>query len=556
MMKKYGFWVALFCFLQLLPAAAQTFIEAGEVSGSWTRHGSPYIINGTITIPSGSELVIEPGVMISFAGHYKFEILGKLIATGNVTDSIIFTAADPKQGWHGLRFLNTITAEQDTSRLQYCRIEFGRVFGDCPDNRGGAVYAELARLNIRNCLIRYNRAVSGAADWGGGAIYLEKTNAVVADNLITMNYSGHDGGGIYCSFCNPKIIRNTVTGNQAAYRGGGIAVFTFSSPAIQNNIITNNTAADHGGGINISGGNPLVQHNYIEENQAGTGGGGISCYLSNARIINNQIVSNKAGSGGALDFRGSSPSVFANTVCNNQATGNGSGISNSFEMAGLPVYSNPVLTSNIIFYNTGGQGSQIWSASGCEPFVSYCAIENMNGEGISGGMNDSGANTEQSPLFISLGENPWMLSSNSPCVDAGPSELSGTFWPDCDLGGCVRVWDGNGDQLAVIDIGAWEFGSQPLGTEEANPVKKGVFSCIPCPNPAGESVSLLINTPQPGEINIIITLTDGRVLLRTSAYVSEEDHRQIISLSRLPTGVYIYEVYYMGHRLSGRLVHL
>lgn len=554
-MKRYCLWVVLLICVQLLPVAAQTVIEAGDVSGVWTKHGSPYLINGKISIPSGSELIIQSGVKVSFTGHYKFEVQGKLIAIGTPSDSIIFTAADPKQGWHGLRFLNTITTEQDTSRLSYCRIEFGRVLGDCPDNRGGAIYAEFARLVVSNCLLRYNRAVSGAADWGGGAIYCEKTNAIISDNLITMNYSGHDGGGIYCSFSSPKIQRNIITGNEAAFRGGGIAVFTFSSPIILNNIISNNTAANHGGGVYISGGNALVQHNFIEENQAASGGG-ISCYLSNTKIINNQIAMNIAGTGGAICNRGSSPVVISNTICENLANDNGGGISNSFEMVGVPVYSTPTLSSNIIFYNLGGQGSQIWSAAGCEPFVSYCAIEDINGEGIYGGMNDSGDNIDQSPQFINLGENPWTLSNNSPCIDAGPTELSGTFWPSCDLGGCVRVWDGNGDQDAVIDIGAWEFGSQPLGTEEAHPAKKGVFSCIPCPNPAGESISFLINTPKLGEINILLTQTDGRIILKTSAYVSEKDHRQIISLSKLPAGIYLYEVYYMGQRLSGRFIHL
>lgn len=555
-MKWLRYWVVLLCCLPGIAGSAQTIIEAGEVSGIWDKHGSPYIVTGRINIPVGSALEIRPGVTVIFNGHYKFEVMGRLHALGSVTDSIVFTAADTVHGWHGLRFLNTVNAEQDTSRLSYCRIEYGRVYGDCPDNRGGAIYAELATLSVTHCLIRRNKAVSGAADWGGGAIFCEKTNALISNNRITANYSGHDGGGIYCSMSNSRIVRNIIEGNRAAFRGGGIAVFTFSSPFILNNVIRNNAAADHGGGINISGGNPLIQHNYIEENLAGTGGGGICCYLSNARIINNQIVLNEASYGGGLSIRGCSPYILANTICSNQASGNGGAISNTFEMIGVPVTSNPILTSNIIYYNTAAQGSQVWSAAGCVSEISYCAIQEPYGDGISGGMNDLGGNTGLEPLFLNIGENPWSLNAGSPCVDAGPAVLSGTMWPECDLGGCERVWDGNGDQTAVIDIGAWEFGSQPLGISEANPQKKKTFTCFICPNPAPGEVTFIINTPQPGEVIIRLIQSDGRILLNRPAYVSDDDHKEMIRLHRLPTGVYIYEVYFMGKRLSGRIAHL
>ena len=171
-------------------------------------------------------------------------------------------------------------------------------------------------------------------------------------------------------------------------------------------------------------------------------------------------------------------------------------------------------------------------------------------------MNDLGGITGLEPLFLNIGENPWALNAGSPCVDAGPAVLSGTMWPECDMGGCKRVWDGNGDQTAVIDIGAWEFGSQPLGITEANPQKKKSFTCLICPNPAPGEVTFIINTPQPGEVIIRLMQTDGRILLNKTAYVSNDDHKEMILLRSLPTGVYIYEVYFMGKRLSGRIAHL
>ncbi len=87
---------------------------SGPVSGTWTLSGSPYNVIGQINIPSGQELIIEPGVQVMFQGWYKFLIYGRLQAVGTEADSITFTAADTSHGWHGLRFYD-INTQPDSS---------------------------------------------------------------------------------------------------------------------------------------------------------------------------------------------------------------------------------------------------------------------------------------------------------------------------------------------------------------------------------------------------------------------------------------------------------
>jgi len=82
---------------------ADTHIPAGNVNGVWTIDGSPYIIDGEISIQQGDELTIEPGIQVIFSGHYKFNIYGRILAEGTATDSIVFIAQDAEIGWHSFK---------------------------------------------------------------------------------------------------------------------------------------------------------------------------------------------------------------------------------------------------------------------------------------------------------------------------------------------------------------------------------------------------------------------------------------------------------------------
>jgi len=68
------------------------------------------------------------------------------------------------------------------------------------------------------------------------------------------------------------------------------------------------------------------------------------------------------------------------------------------------------------------------------------------------------SNLAQDPLFALEGHSPYRLSALSPLIDMGlqPAVMESTL----DAGGNERYWDGDGDGLAIIDIGAYEY--QPV----------------------------------------------------------------------------------------------
>ncbi|MCK5519702.1 MAG: hypothetical protein KAI81_01200, partial [Candidatus Marinimicrobia bacterium] len=73
---------------------SQTNITEGPVSGTWTKAESPYLIQGNILIEEGSNMIIEPGAIIEFMGHYSMTIEGNLKASGTAEEMIQFTKSD------------------------------------------------------------------------------------------------------------------------------------------------------------------------------------------------------------------------------------------------------------------------------------------------------------------------------------------------------------------------------------------------------------------------------------------------------------------------------
>jgi len=233
-------------------AGADTIIPGGNVSGTWAAAGSPFLIMGEITVPSGQTLNIEPGVQVIFQGHYKLIVNGLLEAIGTEQDSILFTAANPTIGWWGIRFLGA----NDSSQVIYCHLSYGKA--SAPDNGGGAVYCYNSSPEISNSAF-----ISNLSGYRGGAICLENnSNSLISNNLISGNSVGGGsggtkyGGGIYCEDSNPTLENNLIINNSAIPGGGtsigGAIYFDFDSPTLINNTICANSAV-MGGAISCWG---------------------------------------------------------------------------------------------------------------------------------------------------------------------------------------------------------------------------------------------------------------------------------------------------------------
>jgi parallel beta-helix repeat protein len=474
---------------------SQTPVPGGYISGTWTRDGSPYDIQGSIMIADGNTLVIEPGVTVNFKGMYKLLVAGRLLAVGTETDSIFFTASDPGNGWRGIRFDNT-PETNDTSMIMYCRLEYGRATGPSPDDKGGAVYFS----HFSNALISNSVIADGSASLRGGAIFCEYSSPIISNNTITRNTAYWSGGGIsFENSSSPLISHNTISYNSTLVDcsfcdGGGGGIYCVGGNAIiSDNVITHNstrgTLAGGGGGIYLIGSQIVVTRNIISFNSTSTltGGGGIYCTESNPvisynTISNNASLGNGGGGGGICVYYSASPVISNNTITNNSASSFGGGLfvsggnsainsntiaNNHSAMYGGGTYfttsANPILLNCILWGNTAGvSGNQVFlNDEPSDPSFIYSDVQDGSSHfGLNGNfyMGTYQNNISSDPLFISPTSESgadfdgvkadWSLACASSCINAGyPSGV----YPPSDKAGNPRVSNG------MIDLGAFEF---------------------------------------------------------------------------------------------------
>ncbi len=255
------------------------------------------------------------------------------------------------------------------------------------------------------------------------------------------------GGGIYCDNSSPLILNTLIYNNEADY-GGGIYCCGNSNPKILNVSLYDNCYD----GIYIQNSNPVLINSYICDNQ----GKGIYLVNSSPKVINSTICDN---SWGVYCRYSCTPNIYNSIILNNY--------------------------HQVYLYDNE-----------CDPNFYYCDIEGghqgFEGPGAQTYTGTYENNIDQDPLF----EDGYHLGYGSPCIDAGTPDTTGLYLPPWDLDGNVRVWDGNGDSLAIVDMGCYEFGAPFYGVDDP-PQNQMEFQLYPnYPNPFSNSTHISFNIPK------------------------------------------------------------
>ena len=287
-----------------------------------------------------------------------------------------------------------------------------------------------ARPTILNCIVTGNR--DGIACGSGTRI---------TDCLITANRRHGISGSAIITGC-------TITHNAQT----GIISVSTSPSRIDGCIIMHNARAIncYRTGLEIT--NCLIASNH---NPSDFDVGGISVWKSTATISNCTIFDNRSNVLGAAIYTGDSQVTVRNSIVwgNRDSTG----VSETAQICRDSDSGTILAMHNCI------QGwSGYWAGT---------------------------ANIDADPWRIDPTTTSFRLEADSPCIDAGMNTCP-PLLPETDLDGNFRQIDGDNDGVAVVDIGAYEFGEVRTPLISACPSQAEFVYRLDGPNPPPEIMSV------------------------------------------------------------------
>ena len=275
-------------------------------------------------------------------------------------------------------------------------------------------------------------------DGGGkGAVvsFLDHENPAAVLSGFTIQHGKISEGAVELSLASPTISGNIFRNNGLAVASGAAIDGNSSSPRINRNMFFGNTCDSQFSSGVISFHNfssPTITNNVFVRN----GCRAITMILPEGNspvIANNTIVMNTVG----VRIFGQIP-TSTQLYANNILVGNGTGL----EIVNLLPNNEPTWANNLVYLNA----------------TNYSGIASQTG--LNG-------NISVDPLFLPTNSRyTFQVDRRSPAIDAGTIFIPGL--PSVDFIGSPRVIDGNGNGVALPDIGAYEFIPEWLGLDHSS----------------------------------------------------------------------------------------
>jgi parallel beta-helix repeat protein len=300
---------------------------------------------------------------------------------------------------------------------------------------GGGMYIYFDSSPVlTNCTFSGN-----SADYGGGIWNYHYSSPALTNCTIAGNTADYGGGMVIKSNSSPVLTNCTIEGNSAYNRGGGMLIEDNSSPMLTGCTLDGNTALAEGGAMYIYyHASPVMTNCIFEGNSAEKGGGMYNWYYSSPTLTNCTFSSNVASTsgGGMYIYSYSLPTLTNCTFWGNLASNNGGALWNERE-------SSPILANSILWADTPDEIFNYDLDS--LPVVTYSDVQ--------GGYAGDG-NIDADPSFVNAANGDFHLDPGSPCIDAGNNGAPNL--PNYDFEGDDRILDGDGDEIAVVDMGVDE----------------------------------------------------------------------------------------------------
>jgi hypothetical protein len=397
----------------------------GEISDT-LFNSEIYLLTCPVTIPENQTLIIEPGVLI--IAQYDEDSLvsitanGILKAIGNKSDSIKIISFSQYRGtWQGI-----ILKKQGL--FDYCIIKNGI----------NGISVEKGNLELKNSTIANNLASGLDLEGLSTVITINAENTNLLNNKygIYARATFSDGyGNVSATFSSCNILDNNESGIDL-YSHGSISGF----------IVPITSSAN----INITLRNSVVSNSGINAIKIRSYGFESSSYSPHAHrygyvnlISENNIIHDNVN--GIAAHRENTTHCTVYTKFYNTVMYNNNSV--------IEMDVNQVFMYNSNLWDNGISGNPVGI---CDSLV--VEHSNLNSlENIPYGTDNISSN----PNYISPESGDFHLSESSSCIDAGSNEFV-SFKTDFD--GKVRIWNATGKDSAIVDIGAFEYGT-PCYTE-------------------------------------------------------------------------------------------
>ncbi|MEX2964339.1 FlgD immunoglobulin-like domain containing protein [Microbulbifer sp. TYP-18] len=217
---------------------------SGSVSNTlvWTKgDGTPYTLNGNLTIPSGVTLWIQSGVEVIADGNYRMTVSGHLEVAGAAFDPVGFRPLTPacdgvstkRQDWLGIEVLAGATATIDYAEMQcaskgvYFNGGEGSINNSMLLNNYSGIYTQASSAATDIAPHIFGNTIQGSEK----GLYVDRNSAPLfsGGNVVTGN-----SYGIYVHGHNGDADQNpipVVTGNSVYSNGYNYYARYFASAA-------------------------------------------------------------------------------------------------------------------------------------------------------------------------------------------------------------------------------------------------------------------------------------------------------------------------------------
>jgi Ca2+-binding RTX toxin-like protein len=292
------------------------------------------------------------------------------------------------------------------------------------------------------------------------------SNLTVTAGMVSGNLASGDGGGIANTVVGILTLNSTLIGtNVAGDEGGAIYNANSAGFTLNSSTISGNSAAAAGGGISQHGTGAVSIVTSTIFNNSSTNGGGINS-TEDLNVQDSTISGNSATtSGGAIFNDGGAVTLQSATVVNNTADTSGGGILNA-DVFGPINLKNTIVARNVAPTDTDISGTQ-FVAQGVTNPGNVALGFNLIGDrgtvtsvvnGIAGNLVGTTGDAVD-PLLGALQDNGGPSLTHS-VLFGSPARDGGTNFgvQTTDQRGFARVFDGDGNGVATVDIGSFESG--------------------------------------------------------------------------------------------------